>query len=171
MNPQCAFAHWRDLRLIFLLLCNASDTLRPFMCLKVSPVPFSLNEHHGNFAVRSGNRTLSVHESNLHCIHRNAPSYERYRCNVNHLGSIEGLGYHSALVCTHRFVSCGLPPAAFKPCMKEGEMRTQVQHVCVEAAFINTIARRMPACMPPNNLAALGPRGEQTPSQDTVISS
>ena len=72
------------------------------MCHKVSPAPFSLNEHHGNFAVRSGNRTLSVRESNLHCIHRNAPSYERYRCNIIHQGSIDGLGTHSALVCTHR---------------------------------------------------------------------
>ena len=38
-------------------------------------------------------------------------------------------------------------------------MRTQVQHACVEAAFTNTLARRMPACMPPNDLAALGPQG------------
>ena len=114
VNPQCAFAHWRDPRLIFLLLCNASDTLRPFMCHKVSPAPFSLNEHHGNFAVRSGNRTLSVRESNLHCIHRNTPSYERYRCNIIHQGSIDGLGTHSALVCTHRelWSATVLPPSS-----------------------------------------------------------
>ena len=141
------------------------------MCHKVSPAPFSLHEHHGNFAVRSGNRTPSVRESNLHCIHRNAPSYERYRCNINHLGSIEGLGYHSALVCTHRELWTSATVYCRLQAMKEGEMRTRVQHACVEAVFTNTIARRMPACMPPNNLAALGPRGEQTPSRDTVISS
>jgi hypothetical protein len=54
--------------------------------------------------------------------------------------------------------------------MREGEMTTREQRVSIGTAFTNTIARRMPACMPPNNLAALGPRGEQTPSWDTVIS-
>ena len=46
-------------------------------------------------------------------------------------------------------------------------MRTRVQHACVEAAFTNTVARRMSACMTPNYLVALGPGGEQPPSQDT----
>jgi hypothetical protein len=46
-------------------------------------------------------------------------------------------------------------------------MRTRVQHARVGAAFIKAIARMMSACMPPNYLAALGPGGEQPPSQDT----
>ena len=46
-------------------------------------------------------------------------------------------------------------------------MRTRVQHARVGAAFTKEIARRMSACMTPNYLAALGPGGEQTPSQDT----
>ena len=46
-------------------------------------------------------------------------------------------------------------------------MRTRVQHARVGAAFTKAIARRMSACMTPNYLAALGPGGEQTPSQDT----
>ena len=46
-------------------------------------------------------------------------------------------------------------------------MRTRVQHARVGAAFTKEIARRMSACMTPNYLAALGPGGEQSPSQDT----
>jgi hypothetical protein len=45
-------------------------------------------------------------------------------------------------------------------------MRTRAQHARVGAAFTNAIARRMSTCMTPNYLAALGPGGEQTPSQD-----
>ena len=51
--------------------------------------------------------------------------------------------------------------------MREGEMRTRAQHARVGAAFTKAIARRMSTCMAPNYLAALGPGGEQTPSQDT----
>ena len=50
--------------------------------------------------------------------------------------------------------------------MTEGEMRTRAQHARVGAAFTKAIARRMSTCMTPNYLAALGPGGEQTPSQD-----
>ena len=112
------------------------------MCHKVSQAPFSLHEHHGNFAVRSGNRTPSVRESNLHCIHKNAPSYERYRCNINHLGSIEGLGYHSALVCTHRelWSATVLPPSSHEGGRNEDASAARVrrggvhQHNCAQDA-------------------------------------
>ena len=46
-------------------------------------------------------------------------------------------------------------------------MRTRVQHTRVGAAFTKAIARWMSACMTPNYLVALGPGGEQPPSQDT----
>ena len=82
---------------------------------------------------------------------------------------IDDLGYPNALVQTNNS-STGRSCSRLQA-MREGEMRTQEQHARVGAAFPNTIVRRMPACMPPNNLAALGPRGEQTPAQDTVISS
>jgi hypothetical protein len=72
----------------------------------------------------------------------------------------------AGLVAVYETVVSGLLEA-----MREGEMRTQEQHARVRAAFTSTIARRMSACMPPNNLAALGPGGEQTPSQDRVIPS
>jgi hypothetical protein len=49
------------------------------------------------------------------------------------------------------------------------EMRTRVQHMYLGAPFINENVRRVPACMPPNLLAVLGPRGEQTPSHDKHI--
>ena len=51
--------------------------------------------------------------------------------------------------------------------MTEGEMRTRAQHARVGAAFTKAIARTMSTCMTPNYLAALGPGGEQPPSQDT----
>ena len=135
---------------MFRLLCNASDTLRPYMCHKVSQAPFSLHEHHGNFAVRSGNRTPSVRESNLHCIHKNAPSYERYRCNINHLGSIEGLAYHSELVCTHRelWSATVLPPSSHEGGRDENASAARVrrggvhQHNC---ATTWTTSRRLAA--------------------------
>jgi hypothetical protein len=56
----------------------------------------------------------------------------------------------------------GLPSSRLQA-MREGEMRTRVQHVRLGAPFIKENARRVPACMPPNHLAALGPRGEQAP--------
>ena len=43
--------------------------------------------------------------------------------------------------------------------MREGEMRTRVQHARVGAAFTKAIARRMSACMTPNYLVALSPTG------------
>ena len=103
------------------------------MCHKVSPAPFSLNEHHGN-------RTPSEHESNLHCIHRNAPSYERYRCNIIHQGSIDGLGTHSALVCTHRelWSATVLPPSSHERGRDEDASAARVrrggvhQHNCAQ---------------------------------------
>jgi hypothetical protein len=137
VNPQCAFVHWRDLRLIY-------------MCHKVSPAPFSLNEHHGN-------RTPSEYEIHLTSI-IGAISSTRGPWMV--LAPIARL---FAPIVSALWSATVLPPSS----QKEGEMRTRVQHACVEAVFTNKIARRMPACMPPNNLAPLGPRGEQTPSWDT----
>ena len=58
------------------------------------------------------------------------------------------------------------PPSSHESYI-EGEMRTRAQHARVGAAFTKAIARRMSTCMAPNYLAALGPGGEQTPSQDT----
>ena len=54
--------------------------------------------------------------------------------------------------------------------MREGEIRIREQRARAGAPLIEENARRVPACMPPNHLAALGPRGEQTHWPRGVIS-